>query len=411
MPELPLTVPLLDEKEIYAARGVLLSGWLTQGPKVKTFEQQFAAYTGAKFACAVSSCTTALHLALMAVGVKPGDVVLTVSHSFIATANAIRHCQAEPVFVDIDADTFNMSPTALEKSLAEDFVEKKGRLWFKAIDRFAVGESPLCGRTHPLGKLAAILVVHQVGLPADMKAIMAIAKHFNLPVVEDAACAIGSEININKKWEKIGKPLSDIACFSFHPRKLLTTGDGGMLVTNNAEYDRMFRLWRHHGMTLSDRERHAAEEIVFEEYEVTGYNYRLTDIQAAIGTEQLKRIPHIIERRRALAADYSKRLAKLNHVKAPIEPSYAKTNWQSYIVRLDPHIDQKQAMQTLKQQGIASRRGIMCAHLEKPYASGWPIGSLPESEKAQRESIILPLYSQMQSHDVERVVAALASIK
>jgi len=407
---IPITKPLLLQEEADAAANAVLSGWVTQGPKVREFEDNFAAYIGAKFACAVSSCTSALHLALLAVGVKPGDVVITVSHSFIATANSIRHCGAEPVFVDIDSDTLNMSPAALSKCLAEDFTEKNGAFYYKHVEKIAKGESPLCGRMPPLGRLAAIMVVHQVGLPADLPDILAIAKKYNIPLIEDAACAIGSEINMNGQWEKIGRPHGDICCFSFHPRKLLTTGDGGMLTTNNEEYDRKFRLLRQHGMTLSDMDRHKADDIIFEEYAITGYNYRMTDIQAAIGIEQLGRIPEMVKKRRMLADEYSESLKKIPHISPPAEPNYARTNWQSYVVMLSPNIDQKQAMQALKKQGIASRRGIMCAHLERPYSQSWLPGSLPSSEKAQREGIILPLYSEMSLDDLARVAGALDSL-
>ena len=196
------------------------SGWVTQGPEVAAFEREFAAYVGAPHACAVSNCTTALHLALLAVGVGPGDEVVTVSHSFIATANAIRYCGATPVFVDIEPETFNIDP---------------------ALDR--AGAIATATR--------AILCVHQLGMPCDLAAHRrASADGRGLPVVEDAACAVGSEIRWDGRWERIGRPHGDVACFSFHPRKLLTTGDGGMITTADAEWDARFRLWRQHGMSV-----------------------------------------------------------------------------------------------------------------------------------------------------------------
>ena len=373
----PIAKPWMDEREVEAVRRPILSGWVTQGPEVAAFEREFANYVGARHACAVSNCTTALHLALLAVGVQPGDEVITVSHSFIATANSIRYCDAMPVFVDIQPETFNMDPALIEDAITE--------------------------------RTRAILCVHQVGMPCDLKVILTIADRHSLPVVEDAACAIGSEILWDGKWEKIGKPHGDVACFSFHPRKLLTTGDGGMITTSNPEWDRQFRLWRHHGMSVPDTVRHGAKEIIFESYLMLGYNYRMTDIQAAVGREQLKRLPEIIERRRFLAGRYRKLLVYVPGLRLPEEPSWARSNWQSYCVRLPDRCDQRQVMQSMLDRGVAARRGIMCAHREGAYSDiphPWPI---LESEQAQDHSVILPLYHQMTDEEQKKVVAALAA--
>ena len=223
---IPIARPFLGNEEANAAKDVILSGWVTQGPKVKEFEEAFASYVGSKLACAVSSCTTALHLSLLAVGVKPGDVVITVSHSFIASANAIRHCGAEPVFIDIDPATFNMSPSALEKCLNDECENIDETLVYSNITDLARGESPLVnminkgGETCKLGRVSAVMPVHQMGIPCDLNEIIKLTQRFKIPVVEDAACAIGNEIKINNKWEKIGKPHGDIACFSFIHVKL-----------------------------------------------------------------------------------------------------------------------------------------------------------------------------------------------
>lgn len=409
MRQIPLIIPWLDEEEVQAAQKAILSGWVTQGPQVKAFEDAFAAYTGASYACAVSSCTTALHLALLTVGVKPGDVVITVSHSFIATANAIRHCQAEPVFIDVNPVTFNLDPAELSRCLAEDFEVRENNLWYRDVAKLITGESPLQGRTTPLGRLGALLIVHQVGLPADLERLLPLARQYGIPVVEDAACAIGSEISFpdGAGWEKIGRPHGDVACFSFHPRKIITTGDGGMLITNSGHYDQVFRLLRHHGMDNPDLLRHQAGEVIFEKYRLTGFNYRMTDIQAAIGIEQVRRLPEIIRRRRTLAQFYHQDLAAVRGINLAVEPPYARTNWQSYIIYLEDPTRQKAIMAGLLKKGISSRRGIMCAHREEPYCGSWPAGSLPNSEAAQDRGIILPMHPLMHENDIEYVVSAL----
>ena len=387
---IPIAKPLMDEREAEAAKRPIMSGWVTQGPEVAAFEKEFAAYVGAKHACAVSSCTTALHLVLLAVGVKPGDEVITVSHSFIATANTIRYCGAKPVFVDIEPETYNINAALIEKLIT------------------------------PAAKV--ILCVHQMGMPCDMSSIVEIARRHNLVVVEDAACAIGSEILWQGVWEKVGKPHCDVACFSFHPRKVITTGDGGMITTKSADWDGKVRLLRQHGMSVPDTVRHGASQVIFESYPILGYNYRMTDIQAAIGREQLKRLPEIIGRRRLLAERYHTLLRGIPGVIPPAEPPWARSNWQSYCVRLSDGCDQRQVMQAMLDAGVATRRGIMCSHREPVYtmetwscgigpgSCGCPPGScsrLQEGEKAQDHSILLPLYPQMTEEEQDRVVAAL----
>jgi dTDP-4-amino-4,6-dideoxygalactose transaminase len=374
---IPVARPWLDEQDAEAARRAILSGWVTQGPEVAAFEREFAGAVGAPLACAVSSCTTALHLALLAVGVGPGDEVITVSHSFIATANAVRYCNATPVFVDVTADTFNIDSSLIEPAISN--------------------------------RTKAILVVHQLGMPCELPPILALATRRGIPVIEDAACAIGSEVLWDGRWERIGKPHADIACFSFHPRKLLSTGDGGMLTTRDEKLDATFRLLRQHGMTVPDTVRHASSRVVFEEYSVPAYNYRMTDIQAAIGREQLKRLPAIVDRRRTLAAAYAESLRGIPGVIPDTEPAWARTNWQSYTVRLQPPLDQRRVMQRLLDEGISTRRGVMNAHREAAYPAGsWRAASpLTRGEHAQDTVIVLPLYHQMTDEDQQRVVAAL----
>ncbi|MBT6050252.1 MAG: DegT/DnrJ/EryC1/StrS family aminotransferase [Lentimicrobiaceae bacterium] len=404
---IPIAKPSLGQDEAEAASKVILSGWVTQGAKVEEFEKAFASYVGSEFACAVSSCTAALHIALLAVGVKPGDVVITVSHSFIASANAIRHCGAEPVFIDIDPETFNMSLSTLEKCLYDECENIDESLVYRNISDLARGESPLVNminkgsETCKLGRVSAVMPVHQMGMPCDLNEIIKLTQKFKIPVVGDAACAVGSEVKFNNSWDKIGKPHESIACFSFHPRKVLTTGDGGMLTTNNPSYDRQFKLLRQHAMSIPDTERHNAKKMIFEEYLTTAFNYRMTDIQAAVGIEQLKKIPEMIQSRRAIDKLYRKLLKDIKWLRLPVQPVYARSNWQSYPARVRPDapVSRNELMQYLMDNGVSSRPGIMNAHQEKPYSKH--NYELPESDKARDEVILFPIYKGLEENDVK----------
>jgi dTDP-4-amino-4,6-dideoxygalactose transaminase len=306
--------------------------------------------------------------------VQCGDEVITVSHSYIATANSIRYCGATPVFVDIDPAIYNIDPALIEAAITP--------------------------------KTKAILVVHQIGMPCDLARIVPIAKKHGLPLIEDAACAIGSEILWNGEWQKIGRPHGDVACFSFHPRKVISTGDGGMITTRHSDWDKQFRLLRQHAMSVPDTVRHGSAQVIFESYPTVGYNYRMTDIQAAVGREQIKRLASIVLERRLLAQRYRELLRGVDGIALPQEPAWARSNWQSFAVQLAKGIQQQRVMQMMLDAGVSTRRGIMCAHREPAYAD-LPHGPLPISEHTQDRCVLLPLYAGMTDEQQKLVVHAL----
>ena len=381
MTQIPVARPTLGEEEAAAARRAILSGWVVQGPEVAAFEQEFAALVGAPLAVACSSGTAALHLAFLALDLGPGDEVITVSSSFIATANAVRYVGATPVFVDVQAETGNIDPV-----LILDAITPRTR---------------------------AILAVHQLGMPCDLGRILPLAREHNLLLVEDAACAVGSEISFKDGvWEPIGRPRGDLATFSFHPRKIITTGDGGMLTGRNPEVMQRLARLRTHAMSLSTAERHGAAKVVFEQYLEVGYNYRLSDIQGAVGREQLKRLPDLIEPRRRQAARYRTALSDCQYLTLPREPAWARSNWQSYWITLTPDCpkSQMEVMQALLSRGIQTRRGVMCAHREPAYRDVTLRHPLPISEYLQDHSIILPSYPGMTDAEQDQVIAALLEL-
>ncbi len=377
---IPITKPLLDAREQELVAEVIASGWVTQGPRVGEFEKAFAAYVGAPHAVAVTSCTTALHLALLALDVGPGDEVIVPSMTFIATANTIAHAGATPVFVEVDARTYNLDPVAAEGAITS--------------------------------RTKAIMPVHQVGMPADIVAFLDIGQRHGVRVLEDAACAIGSEVAVGDGWERVGKPHGDLACFSLHPRKLITTGEGGMITCHDEATATRLRRLRHHGMSVSDTTRHASRQVVAEEYVEVAYNYRMTDVQAAIGLGQMEKLPAIIESRRRLARRYNDRLANLATLSTPFEPDYARSNYQSYCVRLtsDAPLSRDELMQGLLDRGIASRRGIMTIHREPAYAQACRDVHLPVTERASDDSLLLPLYPQMTEEEHDTVVRAVVEL-
>ncbi|WP_246094905.1 aminotransferase class I/II-fold pyridoxal phosphate-dependent enzyme [Streptomyces roseicoloratus] len=368
---IPVMVPWLGEAEATAAAEAVRSGWVAQGPRVDAFEQAFAERVGARYGVAVSSCTTALHLALVALGAGPGDEVVVPSLSFIATANAVRYVGAEPVFADVDPATGNLTPDTVD----------------------AV-------RT---ARTKAVLVVHQAGVPADVTALRAACEGWGLPLVEDAACAIGSTVD----GGSVGRGAL-LAAWSFHPRKLLTTGEGGMVTTDDAEWAARLRRLREHGMNVSAAERHASGTPVLESYLETGFNYRMTDIQAAVGLAQLEKLDALVARRRELAARYGELLVDVPGLEPVRDPSYGQGNFQSYWVLLaeDHPVGRDALLAILAEAGVSARRGIMASHLEPAYA-GHPAAPLPVTERISRDSLILPLFHTMTEEQQDRVVAVL----
>jgi perosamine synthetase len=394
--QIPIVRPDLGEAEAQAVAGVIRSGWVAQGPEVAAFESELASAVGAPHAIAVSSCTAALELCLRALGVGLDDDVVTVSHSFIATANAVVAVGARPIFVDIDPTTYGMDGRLLEAALTP--------------------------------KTRAILCVHQLGFPCDLPAILEIANRRKIPVIEDAACAIGSEIQLGGAWRSIGRPHGLLACFSFHPRKVITTGDGGMITTANEALATRLRQLRQHAMSVSSTIRHDGQRVVFESFSEPAFNFRMTDMQAAMGRTQLARLAQTIATRRALAERYRAALDEHPVLAPPHEPPWMRANFQSYPLRLRPgaRLSQVEVMQHLLDRGVASRRGVGNAHAEPAYTSTpWSCGAqacdaqlhsqgrclrLRQSEEARDQTIMIPLFHGMTEEEQDHVLAALSAL-
>lgn len=369
--QLPVMKPWFDEAEVDAAAEAIRSGWVAQGPRVARFEEEFSNANGARAAVAVTSCTTGLHLVMHALGFGPGDEIVVPSLSFIATANAVRYVGAIPVFADVDVATQNLTT----ESIAEVTTDRT----------------------------RAVLVVHQIGMPADLDPIRELCAERRIVVVEDAACAVGSTY----KGAPIGADPS-VAVFSFHPRKLLTTGEGGMITTGDEQLAGRLRRLREHGTNVDAFARHSTDEVVIEQYLETGFNFRMTDVQAAIGLVQLGKLGEMVDRRRALATEYTEALTGIPGLILPSDPPYGTTNYQSFSVILTDEFptERNDLMAELQAEGISSRRGVMAAHREPAYADQ-PSPPLPNTEYVTDRSIILPLFHQMTSGDVDRVASVL----
>jgi dTDP-4-amino-4,6-dideoxygalactose transaminase len=374
MTTIPVMRPLLGQEEQAAVAEVVASGWVAQGPRVADFERAFAERVGAAEGVAVSSCTTALHLALVLHGIGPGDEVVVPSLSFIATANAVRYCGATPVFADVDASTGNLTAKTVEQVLS--------------------------------GATRAVLVVHQAGVPADLDELRALCGPRGLLLLEDAACAAGSTY----RSRPVGAGAA-LAAWSFHPRKLLTTGEGGMITVEDPDQAARLRRLREHGMDVSAADRHLAGAPRAEHYLETGFNYRLTDIQAAMGLVQLRRLDAVVARRRSLAVRYQQLLADVPALVTVADPTWGTTNYQSFWVLLpdDFPVSRDRLMELMHEAGVSTRRGIMASHLEPAY-QGHPHADLPVTEQLTAQSLILPLFHDLAPDEQDRVVAVLRAV-
>ncbi len=331
-----------------------------------------ASFLGVEHALAVSSCTAALHLALVSLDLGPGDEVVVPSLSFVATANAVRYVGAKPVFADVDGRTFNMAPGSLAAVL-----------------------SP---------RTRAVVPVHQLGLAADLDPILELARDNDVAVIEDAACALGTTY----RGQMVGTR-ARMGCYSFHPRKIITTGEGGMITTNDAALADRLRVLRSQGMSVPADVRHSAGRVVHEQYSELGYNYRLTDIQAAIGLEQMKRLRNLLARRRELALRYNAML--LPHgIVTPLDPEAAQGGghaYQSYMVLLKGDQDREAVMQRMLELGVSTRRSVQAIHLEPLYQADSLAAPLPVTERIFARGLMLPLFPQMEERDQDQVVEAL----
>ena len=363
----------MDEEEVEAAAEVIRSGWIVNGPKLQQFEEQFAHICHAKYAVGMSSWTSAAFLLLKALGIGPGDEVLVPSFTFIASVNVIIHTGATPVFVDIDEETLNIC--------LNDLRDKIGP------------------------KTKALFPVDQLGFPCDWSSINKLAAEHDLLVVQDAACSFGTTLH--------GKGMgatSDHSIFSLHARKVISTAEGGVVCTNDADLAQRLKRLRQQGMTISDFQRHDMPPTTFEQYDEIGYNFRITDIQAAIGLVQLRKLPKILSRRREIDDYYNSRLQTCRHVEQVKIVSGGNPNWQSYSVTLTGHLAKSRnaIMINLAEKGIPSKRGVMASHLERPYADKYL--RLPATEKVSANSLLLPMYPDLSSEECEYIANTFLKI-
>lgn len=371
----PLTRPTFGEEEVRLLSEVVRSGWVTQGPRVEEFEARFAEALEAGCAVAVSSGTAALFLSLRALGVGPGDEVIVPSLTFIASVNSIVHAGAEPILVDVDPNTYNLDPERVLAAISE--------------------------------RTRAVMVVHQLGFPADLAALQKLADRHGLALIEDSACAVGSRYR--------GCPIGasgNPGCFSFHPRKVLVTGEGGMVTCGDPTLASRLRRLRHQGMSVSDLERHRSSSVIVEEYTEVGYNFRLSDLHAALGIAQLARLDTLVSRRRELAARYDAAFAGHDTIETPSVLAETEPNYQSYIVRLRGfgRARRNAVLDAMQERGVATRRGLMAVHLESAYRASRLVAPLPHSEEADAQTLVLPIYGELSDDDQDYVIEQLEAV-
>jgi dTDP-4-amino-4,6-dideoxygalactose transaminase len=378
MKRIQIAIPHLGDEEILAVQKPLATGWLTQGPYVKQFETQFAQRHNVDFALATTSCTTALHLMLVAAGVGPGDEVIVPSFTWVSTANSVLYCGATPIFVDIDLHTYNISLNETLKKVTP--------------------------------RTKAVIVVDLFGLCVDIRELREMLDPAVM-IFEDAACAAGASLNGD-----MAGSISDAAAFSFHPRKSITTGEGGMLTTNNTELANRAQKMRNHGAEVSEEERHSGPApYLLPEFNLLGFNYRMTDIQGAIGVEQLKKLDVFISERQAQADYYSEALVDLKWLSLPSKPLNGTHAWQAFVTRIshpEGSTFRKKVMEILEENQIATRPGTHAIHLLGYYADkfGLKANDFPNSLIASETSMAIPLHNRLTREDQDRVIDALKSI-
>jgi perosamine synthetase len=370
--QIPLLRPWLGEEEVQAVAEVLRSGWICQGPKVMEFETGLAAWIGVAHGVATNACTSALHLALHLSGVRAGDEVIVPSFTCMATANAIHHAGGLPVFADIDPRTFNMDSQSAEQAITP--------------------------------RTKAMLVVHQIGLPADIATFQELARRKNLAIVEDGACSLGATYG-GKHVGALGSP----TCFSFHPRKMVTTGEGGLIATGDAALAAKARVLRSTGASSSDLERHHAKGTLVQQYDDVGYNYRMTDLQAAIGVVQLRKLDAMILERTAQAKHYDDLLRGLEEIEPPYVPPHSTHAYSSYLIRLRDKcpLHRDELLKLLAAKGISCRVGIQPLHHEPFYREQWGRTVLPHTEEAAKNTLFLPIFPGLRTDQQDQVVSAI----
>jgi perosamine synthetase len=378
--------PCVGQEEWEALKEPLLSGWLSQGPQVAAFEKVFAERHGVKFAKATTSCTTALHSALLAMGIGPGDSVIVPSFTWVATANVVEYCGAAPIFCDCLAGTYCMDPESCEAKIRE------------ALDRHLAPK--------------ALIPVHLFGLCADMEPVLDLARRYGLKVVEDAACAVGAEYH-----GQMAGGMGDVGCFSFHPRKIITTGEGGICTTNSAEVAERINRLRNHGASLSEEQRHGSDmPYLMPDFDILGFNYRMTDLQGALGLVQMKKLDGLLEERRTWSGYYLEELADLAWLSLPAEPADFRHSWQAFVCTIrekEAGHSRDEILEYLHRNGVGSRVGTHAVHELGYYRKKYGISSrdCPVASRLHRTTLALPLHNAMAAEDYERVVILLRELK